>query len=160
VANALGELITSEVTRAEADYQNVRSRALSIVAVAGGLVTLLSGLLTIAAGSKAHLLSLAGRWVLGCALIAYVLAAISALIVNVPSEVDAPTPEALGTLVESNWDDDGWDKSVATVLTTYLGSLVNANKSKNRWLIAAIVCEIAGIAFTAVLAILIVQHLN
>jgi hypothetical protein len=124
------------------------------------LVTLLSGLLTIAAGSKTNLLSVGARWVLGVALVAYVGSAISALVVNVPSEVESPKPDALKALVENDWDDDGWDKSVATTMVTYLGSLSVANAAKTRWLIAAIACEIAGIGFTAILAILIVQHLS
>ena len=111
MSNALGDLIAAEVARAESDYSGVRARALSIVALTGGLVTLFAGLLTIAASSKHDILQTDGRWVLLVTLAAYVLSAVAALVVNVPSNVESPKPADLMRFVEDNWDDEGWDKT-------------------------------------------------
>jgi hypothetical protein len=160
VPNALGDLIASEVKRAEDDYQGVRSKALSVVTLAGGLVTLLSGLLTIAASSRTNLLRSDGRWVMGFAIGAFVGAGIIALWVNVPSTVESPKPEALKTLVENNWDDEGWDQKTTKVMATYLISMSKANNSKAWWLIGAISFEIVGIGLTGALGILVVGHVS
>jgi predicted lysophospholipase L1 biosynthesis ABC-type transport system permease subunit len=155
----LGDLIKAEVSRAESDFQAFRARAISVVAVAGGLVALVTGFLSVAAGSSKDILPSDGRWPLVLAVACFVLSTICALVINLPKAVDQADTEALRTFVDANWDDDGWDQSVARLLVNYLSSLREANVKAARWLVGAVGLEILGIAFTAVMAIYIVGHL-
>lgn len=160
MANDLGSFIAAEVTRAEVDYQGGRARALSIVGVAGGLVTLIGGFLAIAAGSQKDFLPKSDRWTVVVAVFAYVAATVAALIVNAPAKVTDAKPAALLGFAQNNWNDEGWDQQVAILLAKYLSSLCETNSKAARWLIGAIACEIAGIAATAAMVLLIVQHLE
>jgi hypothetical protein len=155
----LGDLIKAEVLRAETDFQAFRTRAISVVAVAGGLVALTTGFLSVAAGSNKDILPSDGRWPLVLALTCFVLSTVCALAINLPANVDQPNPANLRTFVDESWDDESWDQSVATVLVDYLESLRKANNTAARWLVGAIGLEMLGIAFTAVMAIYIVGHL-
>ena len=158
--NALGEYVAAEVTRAELDYQNVRSRALSLVAASGGLVALVSGLLAIAAGSSKSAVPSDSEWTIGIALGFFVISTICALEINLPQQVISGDVSKLGSLVECHWDDTGWDKSVATILVQYLASLRKDNSRNAKWLKASIGLQILGISFIAVSAILILVHTN
>jgi predicted membrane protein len=62
--------------------------------------------------------------------------------------------------VETDWNADNWEKRIAQSMAKYLVSLRTANDNRTRWLIAAILLEIVGIAATAVVALLIVQHVG
>jgi hypothetical protein len=160
MASDLGELIKSEVLRAEADFQAFRTRAISVVAVAGGLVALVTGFLSVAAGSNKDILPSGGRWPLVLAVACFVLSTVCALVINLPKEVDQADPDALLKFVDEDWSDDGWDQSVASMLVKYLKSLRQANASAANWLVGAISLEILGIASTAVMAVYIVGHLS
>jgi hypothetical protein len=160
VANELGSFIAAEVTRAETDYKNVRDRALSIVGVAGGLVTLVSGFLAIAAGEKKDFLPSEGRSVLIAALVAYVVSAVLALLVNRPQGVAVADETYLETSAKDNWGERDWEQKVAVVSATYLVSLRHANTQATKLLLGAILFEIGGIAMTAIMAMTIVGHLS
>ncbi len=157
--NDLGTLIAADVVRAETDLQALRTRALSVVGISGGLVTLVSGFLAIAAGGDKDFLPDAARWTVVSALFAYVMATVSALVINLPTDVTAANAEDLQALAQEHWDDEGWDQQVAVLLSKYLVSLRTANASAARWLTVAIGFEIGGIAATAVMAVLVVDHL-
>lgn len=159
--NELGNLVQSEVSRAEVDLQGFRARALSVLAVSGGLVTLASGFFAIATGATHQVkITPAERWLLGVAFFFYVASAITALLVNRPRDVDLPDPTALQGFVDNNWNDTGWDKQASSVLATYLVSLKDLNKRNSWWLTAAIGLEILGVALTAVVAILVIGHVT
>ena len=160
MANDLGAFIATEVTRSEQDYQNVRSRALSLVGVSGGLVALVSGLLAIAAGSTKVVLPISSRWTVGAALVAFVASTICALVINKPQDVTASEVPSLRQQVKSDWNDVGWDQQVASFLVDYLGSLRKDNEHTAKWLIVSIACQILGISLTAVTAVLILVHVN
>lgn len=160
MTNDLGALIQAEVARAESDYGGVRSKALGILGVAGGLVSLVTGFLAIAAGSEKDILPDHGDVVVAIAVGFFVLTTVIALIINFPAEVWATKASELRDLVDDHWDDDGWDQSVADFYVDYLDSLRVANRTGAQLLAAALVCEIIGIAATAALAILVVTHLG
>jgi hypothetical protein len=153
--NDLGVYIASEVARAEQDYQNVRTRALSLVGTSGGLVALVSGLLAIAVGSAKAVVPTDARWTIAVALSSFILSTISALVVNFPQTVTSSDQTKLGSLVECHWDDEGWNKSVAEILVTYLGSLRKNNGRTANWLTSSVTFQILGISFIAVSAFLI-----
>src|SRR5271155_5174694 len=111
--NDLGAHVATEVSRSEADYQNVRNRALNLVGVSGGVVALISGLLAIASGTTKVSLSAGAEWTAALALAAFVLSTVCALITNSPGDVVASDVPGLRDLVDSHWDDEGWDQQVA-----------------------------------------------
>jgi len=160
VASDLGSLIAAEVTRAEADFQAFRTRALGIVSVAGGLVTLVAGFLSIAAGTNKDILPTEARCTVLLALLSYVAATVLALVINVPASVRFARPQNLESFARENWDNEGWDQQAAIVLATYLTSLREANERAAKWLTGAIACEIGGIFFTAVMALLVIGSLR
>jgi hypothetical protein len=160
VSNYLGANVAAEVSRAEQDYQNVRSRALSLVGVSGGLVALVSGLLAIAAGSAKPVLPPNSRWTIGAALLAFVLSTICALCDQSAWGSYGERCPSLRDLVNKDWDDTGWDRQVASILVDYLESLRKDNEGNANWLIASIAFQILGIALTAVMAILILTNLH
>ncbi len=157
----LSQVIAGEVARAEADYKAVRERSLSIVGVAGGLVTLVTGLLAIAAGTRSgqHLgLPPDAYSSLICALVAFVLAAICALLINLPATVTVFDVNDLKEKVDKEYDAEGVDRQASSLLVDYLGSLRTSN-NRTAWLLtASIFFEILGIGGTAVAAILIVTN--
>jgi hypothetical protein len=159
VANDLGAFIAAEVARAEIDFQNFRARALNVVGVAGGLVTLVGGFLAIAAGGRKDFLPTSGRWSVLIAVLAYVLSTAAALIVNRPVDAEEAKPADLLRYAQEEWSDEGWDQKVAEVSARYLASLRMLNRTAAKWLTAAIGLEIIGIAATALTALLVVQHL-
>jgi hypothetical protein len=160
VANELGNLIGAAVARAETDFKAARDRALSVVGVAGGLVTLVAGFLSIAAGSEKDFLPSGGRWVVVGALLAYVLSTICALWVNLPTDATEASAKDLKKFAEENWDDEGWEQQAAVLSATYLVSLHATNARLATLLSWAIGLEIAGIALTAGMALIVVAHLS
>jgi MFS family permease len=160
MANDLGTFIAGEVARAEGDLQGARARALSVVGVAGGLVTLTTGFLALAAGSDKDFFPSGDRWILVVAVVLFVLAAIVALTANIPRRVTLSNAEGLKPLVDKDWDDSGWDKEVASLQVDYLISLRNLNHAMAWLLSAAIVFEIAGIATTAAMAVTVLRGLH
>ena len=159
MANQLGELIAAEAARAETDFQSFRNKALSVVAVAGGLVALVTGFLSVAAGSEENILPSGARCILAAAMLAFVSATMCALKINLPTEVTLSDESALATFVEEEWEAEDWDKQVASLMVDYLRSLRAANASAAKWLVAAIALEIAGIFFTAIMAVVVVASL-
>ena len=156
--NDLGAYVASEVDRAEQDYQNVRNRALSLLATSGGLVTLVSGLLAIAVGNDKSIVPLNSRWTIAVALSSFVVSAAFALIINFPQSVTSGDYTEMENLVKNHWEDDGWNKRVAEILVKYLKSLRKDNGSTAKWLTASICFQIVGIAFIAISAFLILLH--
>jgi hypothetical protein len=160
MANDLGAHIATEVTRAETDYQNVRSRALSIVGVTSGLVTLITALLGVAEAEKLTAILGAARWSLFGGLVIFVLSTLCALLINRPQDITASNTDSLTTLVANDWDDEGWDRSVAEFLVKYLATLRNDNKrtaSLLRWAIAFQLGGVGAFTITSLLIILKVK---
>jgi hypothetical protein len=159
--NELGNLVKAEVDRAEADLQAFRGRALGVLAVSGGLLTLASGFFAIASGAT-HQVKITSheRWILAVAFGLYVLSAITALLINIPGNIDLPDSETLEKYVQDDWNDAGWDQQATSVMVRYLSSLKSLN-GRNAWnLIYAIAFEIGGILLTAVVAILVIGHVT
>jgi hypothetical protein len=156
----LGGLVEAEVKRAEADLAVFRSRALSLVGLTGILVTFVSGLVAIAAGGQKDVLPDDGGILLLVVLVAYVAAAICALWVNLPGDVTAAKAADLQEMIEDRWDEDGYDQSVAVLLTKYLVDLRRLNKDSAKWLACAIKLEIAGMTGTAALGLAMVHHVT
>jgi hypothetical protein len=159
VSNDLGDLIKSEVDRAEATMKAARERGQAVLTASGALVTLLAGVLALARGKDAHLVL--SRFLVVAsitALVAFVAATVLVLLMYMPSQVEAVDDEKVAEFAEANWADQGWDQQVAIVLASYLVSLRAANKSLLNRLVGAVIAEVIGIASAAVMAVsLLVQ---
>ena len=158
--NDLGAYIDSEVTGAKEDYQNVRSRALSLVTTSGGFVALVSGLLAIAAGVAKSSVPMDARWTVAVSLAAFIVSALFALCINRPQTVLSSDEDELAGYVKSNWNDTGWDQSIATISVTYLKTLRQNNLKTSKWLARSIAFQITGIVFIAVSVLLILINSN
>jgi hypothetical protein len=151
--NELGALIASEIASAEDDLNRMRSSALNLVGVSGGLVTLMTGVVAVAGRQQtATLRSWGPRAVLIAGLLSYVAAGIVALRVNRPADVEMANPTELERFARDNWDDEGWDQQVAIVNAKYLTSLRSVNEDVAKGYAASIGLTIAGIAFTVIVA--------
>lgn len=156
--NELGAYIASEVGRAELDYQNVRTRSLSLITTSGGLLTIVSGLLAVGVGTANAIVPTDSRWTVAIALVAFLASAVCGLIINFPQRVVSSDETQLGGLVENDWSESGWDQEVAKVLVTYLTSLRDDTSHTIKWLKASISLQICGIGFVGLTAILILIH--
>lgn len=157
--NDLGDLIKSEVNRAEATMKGARDRGQAVLTASGALVTLLAGVLALALSKDAHL-ELSCFLVVATitALVAFVAATVLVLLMYMPSQVVAVDDEKVAEFALANWEDEGWDQQVAIVLASYLVSLRAANKSLLNRLAGAVIAEVIGIASAAVMAVsLLVQ---
>jgi hypothetical protein len=101
--NQLGLYIASEVARAEQDYQNVRSRSLNLMTVSGGLVALVTGLLTVAAGTVKSVIPSNARWTVATAMGAFILSTVCALKINWPQNVESSEETKLNELIDNSW---------------------------------------------------------
>ena len=151
----LGAYIAGEVAGAERDYQNVRSKALSLVSTSGGLVALISGLLAIASGASKSSVPIDSRWTIAAALGAFVISAIYALLINRPQSVSSSDEDALLKFVKEDWDAADWDQSIAERQVTYLKSLRIDNAMTANLLTNSIRFQIAGVLLIAMSVVLI-----
>jgi hypothetical protein len=157
--NALGALMTAEYTRAEADYQSVRGRALThIVGVGGIFVTFVSGFLAFAAAQHTGLLTPAARWCLYAGLVSFVLSTFAALILLIPRVTMVPDVTELEQSLGGDSDSTSLDSSVSLLRIRQIAWLRRANAYVSRWLVVAVILEVIGIALIATMAILVVQH--
>jgi hypothetical protein len=152
------EFIEDELEKEDRTLSEFRQRALTVVTTSGGLVTLAAGLIAIAAGSRKDYLPTAGRGPLAWAIVTYVLAALVALVVNVPTfKVRRATAATLQARVNG---DEFWVvesesdslRAVADKRVTTLKTLRDANRWRAKALTVAIFLEVVAIGATGLTA--------
>lgn len=160
VDNAIGLAIADEVARAEADLVAVRTRAQGVLAISGGLVTVLAGVLALAVGKGGHLeLESLTLGFVAATLLSFVLATGLVLVIFLPAEVRRPSANGLWRIAKRNWDESGWDQKVAVNLGGYLVSLRNLNESLFKKLALAIFFQVVGILGVALLGLSLLSDL-
>jgi hypothetical protein len=160
VSNDLGAFVAAEVARAESIFDSYRDRALRVIGVAGGLVTLVTALLAVAAGDRDDILPSQGRFFLVASMVLLVGATVLGLLIHSPRRVEAADPAELPRLIRDHWDDEDWDQSVAKMQTKYLADLRTVNETFATLFSWALRLELGGIAALGVLAVLIFEHLT
>ena len=156
MSNDLGDFISTEVSGAEATMAAAQTRGQSVLTASGALVTLLAGVLALAAGKDTHVdLSLALVLATIASLAGFVVATVLVLLMHLPSQVVAISVNEARTLVGEHWADEGWDQRVAEFRTEYFGSLRVANERLLGLLYKAVIAEVVGIAGVAVLGVTI-----
>lgn len=158
--NILGAFILSEVASAEKDFANFRDRTISTISVSGGLVTVLVGLLALAAGDRKEFLPADGKPWLAWSMGFLIFSAILGIVAQFPVEFPAASVSALEGFVEKNWDEDGWDRSIARQQIDYLKELRRANKEAAQNFRAALTSQLIAIILLAVLAWKIFSYLT
>jgi hypothetical protein len=153
-------VIKSELDEEQATTTDFRSRSLTIVTTSGGLVTLLAGLIAIAAGgSKTWEIPDGALWPLGVALGSYVVAAFLALSIHIPRITNRATIEGLEELLEADDDDDEATMAIADLQLATLTSMRVLNGERSWFLLSSIAAEIVAIAATGLTAWRIISSL-
>ena len=142
------DYIREQLAGQEARKTSLEQRGLSVVTTSGALVTLLFGLTTLAVERESFTLPGASRALLVGALVFFVVAAVAAIVTNMPLFYEGVTPNALRSAVKERWDDS---EAVATQMTSLtrikvLESSRRRNNIKAIALFAGMVSEIVAVA--------------
>jgi hypothetical protein len=160
MSNELGAFVDAEVKRAEADYQGARTRAISIVGLTSGLVTIITALLGVAEVQKLQALHGSPLWAMFAALIFFVLSTLCALLIHYPQSVTVAEVQDLREKVQQDWEKPAWDHRVAELQVDYLESLRSDNKRTGNLLFAAITGQLLGVVALSITAFLIIARLG
>jgi hypothetical protein len=152
-------LITKELEAQRAITASLQSRGLAVISSSGTLVTLLFGLSAVATTAEHFKLPGPAKPPLYAAAVLLVAAAVAGIVTNAPRNVRATALARLRPLVESPYWEYPVGPAQQEVARTQLAAAeaVRAgNQVRARWLLAAIILEIAGIASTmaAVIALI------
>jgi hypothetical protein len=150
--NDLGAYISAQVTRAEADFAAFRTRGQSVLTVSSGLVTVLGAVLAFAVGQSHLKLDTLTKVAAGLALALFIIATVFVLVMFLPSNAVTTKADQFKDRVDTQWDDAGWDQTVALAEVEYLVSLKSANAHLANMLIGAIVAQVLGVAAVALMA--------
>jgi hypothetical protein len=163
VADRYGEFVASELSDAVSSSQETSRRALTVVTTAGVLVTLMSTAIGIAAANRedAYFPESASS-PLTRAIVWFIVAAILALITQLPLVVTYASVKSLRALVREHWDDDESEagQQVADARVNMLRTQRWMNGARSWLLILAILAEVVAIAYTGVVAQRVVDSLT
>lgn len=142
--------------RAERDRRaTLEARGVSIVAQAGGLVTLLAGVGTLFIGNRGSALTLAAILPLMLALIFFVLAVIFGILVSFSPlyprhpVADKETMTKMRTSKRDDTDDDA-RSAVAHIHIQTIEALRKGNRRRIWWIVAAQVCQVLAVVSLSV----------
>jgi hypothetical protein len=149
--------IEAELVDERAAQSELRQRSLTVVSTSGGLVTLLAGLIAIAAGGDTDFLPKSGRGPLAVAMVSYVVAAVVALCANVPRKLKAAKVGDLAARVEEDkfWITEADDSSLRAIADLRVRALTVLRRSNGQlaWVVtAAILAEVVAIGATGLTA--------
>jgi hypothetical protein len=162
MASPYGSLIDAELSSASAASQEISRRALTVVSTSGGLVTLLSALIGFAAvNRKDAFFPATARGPLTAAVVAFIAAAVIALLAQLPLLVRFIDVSALRKVVNDSWGDTESvaSQEVASVRVDVLATARCMNTVRSWLLVGAITAEIAAIAASGVMATRVVSAL-
>jgi hypothetical protein len=153
----------------ESELENERERRTAfdgrgqtLVGVCGSLVTLMTGLITIATAAGGELdLSSVGKTLLFGALATLALAAACGIAAGWNYLYDAPTATTLERMLTSHWTDDEIDarNHVAAAQVWTLDALRRGNNRKARWIGMGQIALLAALAELAVTVALMMSSL-
>ncbi len=158
VANALGAQIAVEVERAEADMQTFRSRGQAVLTVAGGLVAVMAGILTFAAGDDSVVLNGSAKACAASALTLFFTASVAVAVMFRPLPVQAPTVDGLRESLDAHWENPRMDETVALNNLKHLRSLRDVNHHLANLLQLAVGAQVAGLLCVAALTLVLLHQ--
>ena len=143
------DYIKEQLEAQEARKVSLEQRGLAVITTSGALVTLLFGLtaLTVRRAST-FVIPDSSAALLVAALVFFVLAALLAIVTNLPRSYEGVTVDALRKAVKERWEDSEAVASEMVALTRLkmLASARSNNDLKGRALVAAMACEILAVA--------------
>ena len=143
------DYIKQQIDAQEARKSSLEQRGLAVISTSGALVTLLFGLtaLTVKRGATFDLPETSSTFLV-FALIGFVVAALLALITNLPRSYQGVKVEALKTAVKNRWHDSEPEaaRMIALTMLNTLASSKNVNNQKGLALIAAMGFEVVAVA--------------
>jgi nitrate reductase NapE component len=142
------DYIREQLAGQEARKTSLEQRGLSVVTTSGALVTLLFGLTTLAVERESFTLPAASRALLVVAIVFFVVAAVAAIVTNMPLSYEGVTAGALRGAVRERWGDSEEAATQMTSLTRIkvLESARRRNNVKAIALFAGMVSEIVAVA--------------
>ena len=145
-------LIRDQLDREEATKTSLETRAGNVISSAGALVTLLFALTALVARPPDFQLPTLARVFIGGALIAFLAAAVLAIIVIRPRAYNAIDVQSLKEMTE----DYAWNSPlaiggprIANALIVVIDGARRANKLKARYLVSAITSEVVAVIILA-----------
>jgi hypothetical protein len=161
-----GRSVYADYINAELDTQQQRKtsleqRGMAVITTSGALVTLLFGLAALVTGVEKYTLPPATKdWLVG-AVFLFVLAAIAALLTNLPLMYEYVDPDELKGAVESRWDDDKREAQRMVALTRIkVYRATNQNNMTKGWVLAfAMTMEIIAVLCVANAVRIILEEL-
>ena len=145
--------IKGELENQQARKASFEQRGLAVITTSGALVTLLFGLTALSTKRTATFdIPGAAAAFLTVALVFFVLAAVSAIITNLPRTYQGVTVDALRGAVKDRWDDNEAEASRMVALTQLktLAAAKDINTQKGRALITGMALEIVAVALVGV----------
>jgi hypothetical protein len=143
--------IKEQLDAEEANKTSLEGRAISVITTSGTLVTLLFALSSLLTAAKGFTQPVEATVPLRIALVGFVLAAVLALIVNLPLPYRFVVPGDLQTAVEEMWDDDPSTASKRTAAThvRMLRTAQKLNLWKGGLLLTATLSEVVAVGAVA-----------
>jgi hypothetical protein len=144
--------ILEQLQSEESRKTSIESRGVSVVTTSGALVTLLFALAAIETSRKGFVLPADARFWLKAALVSFVVAAILAVLSNLPLPYRTTRPEDLQFAIEELWSDGAAEATQMTSATrvTFLRRAQNLNQVKGYVLLGAFGAEVVAVALLAV----------
>lgn len=137
---------------------SIESRGVAVVTVSGTLVTLLLGIAALVTRAQAYQLRGSARAILLWAVVAFAVAALSAIATAVPQPQRITDPAALLPDIRARWN-TSVDAALKKVTTTRLEQLAETQRSNNVKATALLTAVIAQVVAVALLAGAVVEIL-
>jgi hypothetical protein len=151
-ASVYGAYVAAQVASQEERKRSFEQRGLAVITTSGVLVSLLFGLTAVLTGAAGYHLPHASRgWILA-ALACFVLAAIAAILTNLPLNYSGVTADALKKKIVEHWGDSAAEaeREIALTNVKVIRRAKHRNKLKGQALVFAIAAEIAAVLCLAV----------
>ena len=146
------EYIRELLDAQEARKASLEQRGLAVISTSGALVTILFGLTAISKRESTFVIPNAAAALLVAALAFFVLAALSAIITNLPRSYEGVQVNPLRDAVRNRWEDSETTASKMVALTRLkvLASAKEKNEQKGVALIVAMSLEIIAVVLVGI----------
>jgi hypothetical protein len=144
--------VKEQIESQDARKSSIEQRGLAVISTSGTLVSLLFGLVAVLTGAEDYKLPGGAEPWIYAALVAFVLAAVTGILCNLPLFYRGVKAGKLGEALKAQWQDEA-GKAEREVTVTNIDVLTQAtrlNSIKGIILIVAISLEVLAVAFLAV----------
>lgn len=148
-----GELIREQLAEERVRKASLEQRGVTVITTSGVLVSLLFGLAAVVTESKTFQVPDAARYLLVLALVLFVGAAASGIVLNSPRKYVEAHPDDLERLLRRDvWDASGslGGRRSAEARVKILRKARTINDGKAKWLLRAVFLEVAAVAAVAI----------